>query len=266
MPDVSERRGSGEKQVIVNLDKLSLEAGAVPVMGELLTTYFGQSNNDVPTGHDCSLWESPGQIVSQRLRLVTGRLPPRPVVRPPPEYPNVRGATSDRITFRYSNFVVQEVDVIAHYISYRWVGGIHKRNGNRVVYWVDGEYSANDQDVKFHDGKRLCACIVGGMKPDQAESRIPAYWAEGIELLFYECLNGDNKELVLSEMEDCVAKLRGNKGTGLVSTITSFFSSPRQNEKRSRGRYDEDELDVDAPSLSKKPKIGSPFVSTQAIG
>ncbi|MCJ1383589.1 hypothetical protein MMC17_006703 [Xylographa soralifera] len=259
MPVVSERLGRSEKQVVVNLDKLRLEAGAAPFMGDLLTTYFGQSNNDVPTGHECSLWESPGQIVSQRLRLVTGRLPPRLVVRPPTEYPNVRGATSDRITFRYSNFAVQEVEVKAHRISYRWLGGIYKRKGKRRVYWVDGDYSTSNRDVKFYDGERLCACIVGGFKPDQAESRVPAYWAEGTELLFYERLNKDNKELVLGEMEDCVAKLRGKKNMGVVSTITSFFSSPRQNEKRPRGEDDEDEMDIDAPS-SKKPKLGSPFV------
>ena len=260
MPVLSERSGRGEKQVVVILDSLKLEIGAAPTMGDLLTTYFGQSSNHVPTEHDCPLWKSPGQIVSQRLRLVTGKLPPRLVVRPPGKYPNVRSATSDRISFRYSKYAVQEVDVEAHHISYRWLGGIYKRDGHRRVYWVDADYSANNRDVKFYDGKRLRACIVGGIKPDQAESRVPAYWAEGTELLFYECLNKDNKKLILGEMEDCMAKLRGDKGTGLVNTITSFFSLPRQNEKRLRVEDDEeDEMDIDTPS-SKKPKLGSPFV------
>ncbi|MCJ1392346.1 hypothetical protein MMC18_005213 [Xylographa bjoerkii] len=258
MPVASERRGRGEKQVLVNLDQLELEAGSTPLMSALLTTYFGQSNNNLPTRHDCPLWESPGQIVSQRLRLVIGALPLRLVVRPPTKYLNVQGATSDRITFKYSNFALEEVDVKVHDISYRWLGGIYQRNGARRVYWTDGDYGTGNQDVRFYDSEQLCGCIVGGFKPGQAGSRVPAYWAEGTELLFYERLNKDNKDLVLSEVEDCVAKLRGNKSTGLVSTITSFFSSPRQNGKRPRGQNNEDEMDIDTPS-AKKPKLGSPF-------
>ncbi|MCJ1399971.1 hypothetical protein MMC11_003174 [Xylographa trunciseda] len=256
MPVPSEKSGKGEKQVVVNLDELELKPGATALMADLLTTYFGQSNHSVRTRHDCRLWEV-GQMVSQRLRLVTGALPLRLVVRPPTKYANVQGATSDRITFRYSNFAVEEVDVGTHQISYRWLGGIYQRNGNRRVYWVDGDYSAGNQNVKFYDGKQFGGCIVGGFKSDEVDSRVPAYWAEGTELLFYERLNEDNKELVLSEAEACVRKLRGEESTGLMSTIVSFFS-PRKNAKRSLEEVDEDAMDMETP-WPKKLKLGSPF-------
>ncbi|MCJ1285479.1 hypothetical protein MMC26_004819 [Xylographa opegraphella] len=236
MPVLSERRGIGEKQVIVDLDNLKLKSEAAQSMGDLLTTYFGQSNNEVLTAHN--------------------------FVRPPTEYPNVRDATSDRITFGYSKFAVQEVDVKVHRISYRWLGGIHNRDGHRRVYWADADYASNNRDVKIYDDKQLCACIVGGIEPDQAESRVPAYWAEGTELLFYERLKKDNKELILSEMDECVAMLRGKPGKGLVKTISSFFSSPRQNGKRSRGKDEENETIVGPPS-SKKAKLESPFLPDQ---
>ena len=92
---------------------------------------------------------------------------------------------------------MEEVDVKTRRISYRCLGGIYNRNGNRRVYWVDGECGAKNQEVKFYD---------------------------------------------------------------------SIFSSPRQNEKRPRGGNGEHEMDTDAPSSSKKPKLGSPFVPTKRLG
>ena len=162
---------------------------------------------------DCTGPASGRRSVERRMRVVSSDgLPVRLVVRPPADQRNIRGSTNDNITFNYSTL---ESNILAggdragqweqgaikqRKVTYRWLGGIYSRNKHFRVYWQDSDYATSSGGVKIYDGMRASGAIIGDIPPSAPEFKVPTYWSEGTELLFYEQINEDNRAQVMDEV------------------------------------------------------------------
>ncbi|KAL9119016.1 MAG: hypothetical protein Q9187_004430 [Circinaria calcarea] len=124
---------------------------------------------------------------------VDGDLPSHLVIYTNPNYKNVKGATSDDITFQYYSDCTDEQPGVTQVkeglrrATYRWVGGIYlqdEKNHYRL-YWTDDSPNPRG-NIKIYDGQRAMGAIIGGVPPDHPVDKIVDYWADGAAVLFYE--------------------------------------------------------------------------------
>ncbi|MCJ1401386.1 hypothetical protein MMC11_004599 [Xylographa trunciseda] len=151
-------------------------------------------------------------------------LPARLVVEPSFEFRNIPGATNDRITFTYAtvegNMVStdgqppqwQQSGVHERTVSYRWMGGIYQRNKHFRVYWQDSKFASSNGNVKVYDGMLFGGAIIGEFPPIKAGHKVPAAWADGADVLFYERINDDDSDAVIASAQTYVADVLAGRG------------------------------------------------------
>ena len=48
---------------------------------------------------------------------------------------------------------------------------------------------------KVYDGKCLGGALIGGVPPDHPEERVPSYWSNNAQVIFYDLVNDDGGEM-----------------------------------------------------------------------
>ena len=154
-------------------DRTKQEIGESPTMSQLLTQYFGKKTKD------CRGCSSSGKRLT--WKAIHGHLPPRLVVLPDGGYRDIADATSCRIEFQYAG-----LDGVWKTALYRWLGGIYQAANHFRLYWNDCEPNAENDTLIIYDGLQLGGSIVGGVTPVDPDRKIPPFWSNGTDILFYE--------------------------------------------------------------------------------
>ena len=157
-------------------------------MQELLQRHFGAAPAR-RIDHNSSCQDN---AIVKYLEVV-GDLPSHLAIYTNPNYINVKGATSDDITFQYySDCTNEQPGVIKvqeglRRVTYRWVGGIYLQEEleHYRLYWTDDSPNPRG-NIKIYDGQRAMGAIIGGVPPDHPIDKIVDYWADGTAILFYE--------------------------------------------------------------------------------
>ena len=161
-------------------------ANKTPTMQQLLVRQFaGQPRT-------CTFGCEGRPRNAQRRRIIYGALPPRLVVEAAANYRNIPGATRDDISFTY-----QDTTGTEHNVTYRWLGGVYNNRGRERgreepvpmhyrTYWTDHDYPDTRGPIKIYDGLVRDGSIIGGIAPASLDAKVPASWADGTDILFYE--------------------------------------------------------------------------------
>ena len=187
-----------------------------PTMQQLLARHFATEDRITPCNFTCK--GKPDTV--ERRRIIYGALPPRLVVEPGGDYRNISQANVDDITFQYL-----DSDGNDHDVTYRWLGGIYNNHQLKHyrTYWTDCDYLDASGHIKIYDGMVGSGSIVGGIPPALAREKVPASWATGAVLLFYERVDTPDLEAMVGEVTAALTALRaGFKTSGGLATPSAM--------------------------------------------
>ncbi|MCJ1396344.1 hypothetical protein MMC18_009233 [Xylographa bjoerkii] len=236
-----------------------------PDMQQMFQRHFGAPNPS--RNHQGCTGQAGGQSSVQRGRRIVSPdgLPVRLVVKPSVDYRDIPGATNDRITFTYSTLEGvttetvdgqqgpwQQGELRQRTATYRWLGGIYEHGAHYRVYWQDSDYVTSNGNVKVYDGRLFSGAILGEFPPHAAGSKVPALWARGADMLFYELINEDNRDDIAGRAQTVLIDTLVHVGKYDKREETSQREEPQKpaEEQHTQGkkRRAEDDHPYDYPS------------------
>ncbi|KAL8897711.1 MAG: hypothetical protein Q9192_002442 [Flavoplaca navasiana] len=132
-----------------------------------------------PLVKKCGICKTPaGRSLS---REIVGALPQRLVVVPGQFVQGlISGATSDHVQFSYWTADGEQK------ATYRWLGGVYYRNHHFRLYWIDGESTYPEPQLRVYDGRQASGAIVGGISAFSHDDKVPPSWSRAPTILYYE--------------------------------------------------------------------------------
>lgn len=156
-------------------DSVRARFGNRPTMSQLLNLNLSTIMRNCPAER-CG-----GNKTRKVWSAISGDLPARLVVTPDSSYRDVENATSRRLGIEY-----HELGGRRNTAFYRWLGGIYNLNNHYRLYWTDCKPNDDSEKYMVYDGMKLGGSILGGVAPGNSNTKVPPYWCQGTDVLFYE--------------------------------------------------------------------------------
>lgn len=204
-----------------------------------------------------------GRTTKVERRRVYGKLPPRLVVLPSPDYRDAAiGVNSHSITIEYEDSEGNLQKAI-----YRWLGGIFRANFHFRVYWTDEKQGEDTGRMMIYDGQLLDGSIIGSVNPRGLERKVPEHWGKETDMLFFERIDLLNSErfrntasLLKSDIELIernVLETRQKTQTVQPEKVTQLGSVEAPKERSAEPQTSEMKTKAE-PGDSKSPMKASP--------
>lgn len=175
----------------------SLRADEAPgvSMQELVARFFAPVGNG-----DCSVCNNPQSMPRQKH---FSSLPVRMVVLCDDK--RVKNHT-ENLEFTYAD-ATQTIQTA----KYRWIGGVHYKNGHFRVVWSDVERGEDGTgELRYYNSKENHGLIIGGIQAAHPDEKVPGSWmGDGMfPMLIYERIQNPEPEVLnvaAKSMQDLIA-------------------------------------------------------------